>query len=94
VTTHEIGAAEALEDQVQAELLEFINKRTGIQLQVDTDLFNRGLISSMFAMELVVHVEETFGIDVEGPDLAIDNFRTVQSMIELVRRLRGAASAQ
>jgi methoxymalonate biosynthesis acyl carrier protein len=94
VTTNEIGAVEAIDEQVQTDLLEFINKRTGVQLETDTDLFNRGLISSMFAMELVVHVEETFGIDVEGPDLAIDNFRTVKSMIELVRRLRGAPSVE
>jgi len=39
-------------------------------------------------MELVVHLEETYDIAIVGPELNIDNFRTVQRMTELVLRLR------
>lgn len=77
----------------RAQLIEFVHARTGIQLDDDTDLFASGLISSLFAMELVVHVEETFDIEVTGPDLALDNFRTVTSMVELIRQLQDARDA-
>jgi methoxymalonate biosynthesis acyl carrier protein len=45
----------------------------------------------MFAMELVVHLEASHDIAIIGPELKLDNFRTVQAMTSLVLRLRGAA---
>lgn len=44
----------------------------------------------MFAMELVVHLEGEYDIVISGPDLKLENFRTVQSMGSLVLRLREA----
>jgi methoxymalonate biosynthesis acyl carrier protein len=92
MTTNQTDSVDVFDGKVRADLQEFIHRRTGVLLEADTDLFDRGLISSMFAMELVVHVEETFGVEVDGADLAIDNFRTVRSMTELIRRLRGAGN--
>jgi methoxymalonate biosynthesis acyl carrier protein len=57
----------------------------------DQDLFGSGLVSSMFAMQLVVHLEEAYDIAVIGPELKLDNFRTVQAMTRLVLRLRDAS---
>lgn len=51
------------------------------------DIFAVGGLSSLFAMELVVHLEKTFGISITGADMRLDNFRTVASMVELVTRL-------
>ena len=34
----------------------------------------------MFAMQLVVHLEESYDIAIIGPELKLDNFRTVQAM--------------
>jgi methoxymalonate biosynthesis acyl carrier protein len=39
-------------------------------------------------MQLVVHLESTYEISVIGPDLKLDNFRTIQAMTSLVLRLR------
>ncbi|MGP4101631.1 hypothetical protein [Nonomuraea sp. KM90] len=41
----------------------------------------------MFAMELVMFVEKTFGVTIPNEELRIDNFRTASSMAELVVRL-------
>ena len=81
--------AEALE----AELLAFLEGRTKASLTVDRDLFASGLVSSLFAMELVVHLESSYGISIVGTDLQLDNFRTVQKMAELVLRLRATAAS-
>ncbi|WP_055550573.1 acyl carrier protein [Streptomyces kanamyceticus] len=74
-------------EDVQTELKRFLEERTKTDWAADTDLFATGGVSSLFAMELVVHIEKTFDIAVEGPDLRIDNFRTVNAMTELVLRL-------
>ncbi|MEU6120608.1 acyl carrier protein [Streptomyces sp. NPDC047123] len=81
-------------EEVSTELKRFLEERTKTEWAADTDLFATGGVSSLFAMELVVHVENTFGIAVEGPDLRIDNFRTVNAMTELVLRLAGAGSGE
>ncbi|WP_194910756.1 acyl carrier protein [Catenulispora rubra] len=50
------------------------------------DIFSLGYINSLFAMELVMYIEKTFGITIGNEDLRIDNFRTVAAMTGLVAR--------
>jgi methoxymalonate biosynthesis acyl carrier protein len=81
--------AEAIEEA----LLSFLEERIKTTVASDQDLFRSGLVSSMFAMQLVVYLEERYDIAIIGPDLTLDNFRTVQAMTGLVLRLREAGSA-
>jgi methoxymalonate biosynthesis acyl carrier protein len=80
-------------EAVEAALVAFLAERIKTEVAPDRDLFSSGLASSMFAMQLVVHLEESYDIAVVGPELKLDNFRTVQAMTGLVLRLRGAADA-
>jgi methoxymalonate biosynthesis acyl carrier protein len=80
--------AEAVEDALRA----FLAERVKTEVALDQDLFATGIVSSMFAMQLVVHLEESYDIAIIGPELKLDNFRTVQAMTRLVLRLRDAAS--
>ena len=75
---------------IQGELITFLEGRTRTSWDAHTDLFTDGGLSSMFAMELVVHLEQTYGVSIRGGDLQLNNFRTVSSMADLVHRLRGA----
>jgi methoxymalonate biosynthesis acyl carrier protein len=74
---------------IEEKLGEFLLAKTKMTWEPEVDLFASGVVSSLFAMELVVFVESEFGVEVEGADLALDNFRTVRSMSSLVTRLRG-----
>jgi methoxymalonate biosynthesis acyl carrier protein len=90
VTTEQVSApitAGIIEDA----MLRFLDERVKATVKPDQDLFKSGLVSSMFAMQLVVHLEETYDIAVVGSDLKLDNFRTVQAMTGLVLRLRDAS---
>lgn len=82
-TTPTTPTAEAISVNLQ----EFLLSRTKQAWEPDVDLFASGVVSSMFAMELVVYVEKTFDVMVLGEDLAVDNFRTVRRMTDLVLRL-------
>lgn len=57
-----------------------------IELQDDQDIFAMGFVNSLFAMQLVLFVENEFGISVENEDLDIDNFRTISAITNLVER--------
>jgi methoxymalonate biosynthesis acyl carrier protein len=78
------------EAAVAQNLTEFLESRTRREIAEDVDLFRSGLLSSLFALELVVHVESAFGVTIAGPELKLDNFRTVAAMTALVSRLRKA----
>ncbi|MET9050882.1 acyl carrier protein [Streptomyces bacillaris] len=77
---------------LEKELLEFLEERTGTAWDAETDLFDVGGLSSLFAMQVVVHLEKTYGIAIRGADLRLDNFRTIRRMAELVDRLRVPAA--
>ena len=81
------SAATPTAEAISVNLQEFLLSRTKQAWEPDVDLFASGVVSSMFAMELVVYVEKTFDVMVLGEDLAVDNFRTVRRMTDLVLRL-------
>lgn len=76
-------------DAISSDLIQFIERQTKKTVTAEVDLFGSGLISSLFAMQLVAYVETTFGVTVQGPDLKLDNFRSVAAITRLVQRLRG-----
>ncbi|MFG2176452.1 acyl carrier protein [Streptomyces niveus] len=80
-------------DTVQTDLLRFLATRTGRTWATDADVFGSGGLSSLFAMELVVHLERSYDIAVRGADLRMDNFRTVLRMAALVERLQQQPAA-
>jgi methoxymalonate biosynthesis acyl carrier protein len=55
-------------------------------LEDDTDFFQSGLVDSLFAMELVVFIEESFSIVVEIDDLELDNFSSIENLAAFVQR--------
>lgn len=71
---------------------EFVSRFVrGYDLGDGEDIFATGFVNSMFAMQLVQFVEQTFGIAVESEDLEIDNFRSIDAIAALVERKQGAA---
>ena len=79
--------ADSSEDRATSELLEMLSKRLKTTVRPEQDLFADGMINSMFALELVVQIENRFNVAVEGRDLDMANFRSVNAMANLVRRL-------
>jgi methoxymalonate biosynthesis acyl carrier protein len=84
------GFAPAATDGIADALVGFLAQRLKKEVAADQELFKSGLVSSMFAMELVVHLEASYDIAILGPELKLDNFRTVNAMTSLVLRLRAA----
>jgi methoxymalonate biosynthesis acyl carrier protein len=78
-------------ESIESALTEFLAETIKSDVESDQDLFVSGLVSSMFAMQLVVHLESAYDIVINGPELKLDNFRTVQAMADLVLRLRTSA---
>jgi acyl carrier protein len=60
------------------------------EFQDDDDIFSLGFVNSLFAMQLVMFVEKEFQLKVHDDDLLIDNFRTVNAVLDLVDRKQSA----
>jgi acyl carrier protein len=58
----------------------------------DQDIFALGFVNSLFAMELVMFLEQRFGFQIANDELELDNFRTVRAMERLVGRSLPAAA--
>lgn len=51
---------------------------------VDEDLFEAGILDSMVLVELLLQLEQTFGLSISIADLDLDNIRTIRRIAELV----------
>jgi len=50
----------------------------------DDDLFESGLVNSLFAIQLMTFIEKTFGVEVDAEDLDIKNFRSLEAATSFV----------
>ncbi|MFJ9613767.1 acyl carrier protein [Streptomyces noursei] len=82
MTTQEEESMTTVTDEIR----EFLGSATGEQVGPDDDYFARGLVDSLFALELVTFVERRFGVVVEVEDLSLDNFRTAANIAGYVGR--------
>jgi methoxymalonate biosynthesis acyl carrier protein len=48
-------------------------------------------VNSLFAMELVLFIEDSCGFTIPNDDLTLDNFRSVRAMAALVARLTASS---
>ncbi|HAZ44666.1 MAG TPA: D-alanyl carrier protein [Cyanobacteria bacterium UBA11369] len=56
------------------------------ELQDNEDIFAQGFVNSMFAMQLVLFVEQEFQVTIENDDLDIENFNTINAIAKLLER--------
>lgn len=50
----------------------------------DEDLFEAGILDSMVLVELLLQLEQTFGLSISIADLDLDSIRTIRRIAELV----------
>lgn len=79
-----------------ARILEFVNARLARNGPVQdsaVDLMRARIIDSMAMLELVVWLEQSFGVRVKNDDLTAANFRSVDAMAAFVSRSVAAKPA-
>jgi len=52
----------------------------------DENLFESGIVNSLFAVQLMTFIETTFGLEVGPDDLDIKNFQSLNAMTAFVLR--------
>jgi len=60
-----------------------------VALECDDNFFDLGYVDSLFALQLVSHLEEACGIEITDQDLNISNFSSIKAIVEFVDRKKG-----
>lgn len=80
-----LEATEMTETGIHTTVLNIVEEFIGVEVDGDEDLFDSGLVNSLFAMTLLLQVEQTFAIKVESGDLDLANFRSANAIAGFVQ---------
>lgn len=73
--------------QVKETVRNFINNSINIDgLGDDDNLFESGIVNSLFAVQLMTFVERKFGVEIGTDDLEIENFKSVKATAAFIAR--------
>jgi acyl carrier protein len=72
---------------------QFLYARTDVCLSEDEPLFERGIVDSMGAVELVQFLEDEYGIRIGDDEVTEQHFRSLQSIAEYVCSKRAIRAA-
>jgi acyl carrier protein len=81
-TESEKGIKEAVRDFI-------LRSITIPRLDDDDNLFESGIVNSLFAVQLMTFVEKTFAVEVGMDDLDIENFKSLNATTAFVLKKNG-----
>jgi methoxymalonate biosynthesis acyl carrier protein len=74
-------------EQAKERLRAFLGRHIGGRVMGDDEqIFARGFVNSMFAMQIILFLEKNFQIAIADTDLELKNFQTINAMVELIAR--------
>lgn len=71
--------------EIKERIKQYLSQSIGELINDNDDIFELGLVDSLFAMQLVMFVEKEFMITVENDDLNINNFCSVSALTSFVQ---------
>jgi acyl carrier protein len=86
MTSLNAGKESGVKESVKRFILNSINIT---HLGDDDDLFESGIVNSLFAVQLMTFIEKTFAIEVGMDDLDIENFKSLNAATAFVVRKNG-----
>ena len=55
------------------------------EIQDDDNIFELGIVHSLFTIQLIMFIEKNFGIELEDEELDIESIRTINKMVDLIK---------
>jgi len=78
------------ESGIKETVRRFISSSSNItNLDDDDNLFESGIVNSLFAVQLMTFIEKTFAMEVEIDDLDIENFKSLNATTAFVLKKTG-----
>jgi len=75
---------------VERQLLALVSKRVNVEIpSVETDLIEAGIMDSLALVDLLLRIEEEFGVRVPLEELKIDDLRSVAGLARVIVKENG-----
>lgn len=75
-------------DEIKEKVRAFLAKSKPVQdIKDDDDLFQKGFVDSLFALQLILFLEKEFHLKIKNKDIKEDNFRSIEKIASTVTRL-------
>lgn len=72
-------------NEIRSKIESFIRRYVkSDKLEDSDDIFSKGLVNSLFAMQLVLYIEQEFSIAVDNDVLGTDRFNSINSICHYV----------
>lgn len=82
----DLSSVDAFADPLERRLADLFRKRLAVELvDPDTDLFETGILDSLVFVELLLGIEQTFGLQVDVDDMDLEAFRTPRTIVAWLR---------
>jgi methoxymalonate biosynthesis acyl carrier protein len=76
-----------------AQVTDFLRRAVSIDVESpDLDLVENGLLDSLTFVEILLGIEQEFGVRIGLSGFDVDDFRTVRTMADFIERNTSAAS--
>jgi acyl carrier protein len=80
---------ETIIEQIREFLGQFVSDTS---IDPDCDLFASGMVNSLFAMQLVVYVENEFSIQIAPEDLDYNNFKSLNAIVSFIENKKDSSA--
>lgn len=71
--------------EIREKIISFLGKFVNVNEIADTDnIFETGLVNSLFAMNLVDFIEREFDVNIDNDELDMENFKDIKSIVALI----------
>lgn len=78
-----------MEKQIIEILKEHIDELKEVEVKADTALISSGYLESFDIISIVVSLEETFDVELPLEDMELEDFNTVGTIAEMIKRIKG-----
>ncbi len=76
--------------KIHSQICEYIVSHTGkTDLEFSYDIFGEGLVNSLFAIQLMTYIENTFEIKFTMDDLDWQNLKSVNAIADFIKLKQG-----
>jgi methoxymalonate biosynthesis acyl carrier protein len=81
-------------NRIQAEIAGLLAEKLNVEVpSEETDLFESGILDSQKFVELLLHIEQTFGTHIDIEDFEMENFRSIRRVAALILKHKNGAKA-
>ena len=76
-------------EMIRAGIREYIMEHIDEEVEDNTDIFDEGLVNSLFTIDLVTFIEREFSVKITMDDLSMENLNTIDNIVTFVSSKMG-----